>query len=92
MANTVTHDEENRRYVISVDGEEAGFTAYAPLGESLEFNHTVVDPKFQGQGLSKELITAAMDDVRERGKKIYPACSAVYGFMVKNPDYRDLLA
>nr|WP_120491859.1 GNAT family N-acetyltransferase [Corynebacterium lactis] len=92
MAHTVSHDEAGHRYVITVEGEEAGFAAYTPVEGALDFNHTVVDPKFRGQGLSKPLISSALDDVRLGGRKIYASCSAVAGFVEKNPEYKDLLA
>lgn len=92
MAHTIDHDETGHRYVIVVDGEEAGFAAYEPAEGALDFNHTVVHEQFQGQGLSKPLINAALDDVRLNGGNVIPTCSAVSGFISKNPDYADLVA
>ncbi|AKK03894.1 GNAT family N-acetyltransferase [Corynebacterium epidermidicanis] len=86
----VTHDEAKHRYVITVDGEEAGFANYVPEGAGRDFNHTVIDPKFRGQGLSGKLIKAALDDVRASGGTIKATCSAVAGFLEKNPDYKDM--
>lgn len=82
------------RFVIEVDGEEAGFAAFvdSPEGDVRDFNHTVVDSNFRGQGLSKPLITEALDATREEGMKIKATCSAVAGFVEKNPEYQDLLA
>ncbi|MFD5868908.1 GNAT family N-acetyltransferase [Corynebacterium sp. NPDC060344] len=92
MAHTIDHDEAAHRYVLVVDGEEAGFAAYEPAEGALDFNHTVVHDQFQGQGLSKPLIQAALDDVRLNGGSIIPTCSAVERFISKNPDYADLVA
>lgn len=90
QAIKVTHDEAGHRYVISVDGQEAGFADYEPTGAGRDFNHTVVDPQFRGQGLSGKLIKAALDDVRAHGGTIKATCSAVAGFLEKNPSYKDL--
>ena len=92
MSHTINHDDAGHRYVLIVDGEEAGFAAYEPAGGALDFNHTVVHEQFQGQGLSKPLIKAALDDVRQNNGKIIPTCSAIEGFLKKNPDYQDLVA
>ena len=92
MAHTIDHDEAAHRYVLIVDGQEAGFAAYEPAEGALDFNHTVVHEQFQGQGLSKPLIKAALDDVRQNNGKIIPTCSAIEGFLKKNPDYQDLVA
>lgn len=88
----VKHDEANSQYIIEVDGATAGTCAYVDNGEVRDFNHTVVGEEFQGQGLSKPLIKAALDDTREAGKKIRTTCSAVERFVGKNEDYQDLVA
>lgn len=90
MAQTVSL--KDNRYVIEVDGTEAGYAAFVERdGHVRDFNHTVVDPAFRGQGLSKPLITEALDDTRAAGKKIIPSCSAIEGFVAKNPEYQDLV-
>lgn len=88
MAQHVT--AEDSRYVIAVDGKDAGFAEYKDHDNGVrEFDHTVIDPDFRGQGLSKPLIQFALDDTRNLGKTILPTCSAVQGFIEKNPEYAD---
>lgn len=91
MSHEVTHNESKQRYEIHVDGELAGFADYKQDSEekTRDFNHTVVDPAFRGQGLSKPLIQEALDDTRNVGYLIIPSCSAVEGFIEKNPEYKD---
>ncbi len=90
---SVAHEETKNRYVVTVDGREAGYCAYVPRpGGVLDFNHTVVDQAFRGRGLSRPLIQAALDDTREAGLKIRPSCSAIEHFLNKNEEYRDLVA
>ncbi|MDK7135771.1 GNAT family N-acetyltransferase [Corynebacterium sp. UMB4614] len=84
--------KEADRFVIEVGGEQAGFAAFEDTDGVRDFNHTVVDPAFRGQGLSKPLIAAALDATREEGLKVRPTCSAVAGFVEKNQDdYGDLV-
>jgi predicted GNAT family acetyltransferase len=92
MATEVKRDDEQHRYEILVDGRLAGFTEFHPDGETLVFPHTEIEDAFSGQGLAKQLIAAALDDIRSRGVKIVPQCQFVRGFIDKNPDYADLLA
>lgn len=85
------HDSDKHRYTIKVDGENAGHADYALVREGVrDFHHTVVDPEFQGQGLSSPLIKYALDDTAEEGMTIVPSCSAVARFLSKNPDYQSL--
>jgi hypothetical protein len=87
----VTHDTTAERYLITVDGRDAGYADYIQGDGVRDFHHTVIDPEFRGQGLSKPLIQAALDDTRAAGDKVHPLCSAVAGFIEKHPEYRDLV-
>lgn len=87
----VTHDTTAERYLITVDGRDAGYADYIQGDGVRDFHHTIIDPEFRGQGLSKPLIQAALDDTRAAGDKVRPLCSAVAGFIEKHPEYRDLV-
>lgn len=85
--------KESGRFVIEVDGQVAGFAEFEDAAGVRDFNHTVVDPAFRGQGLSKPLISQSLDATREEGLKVRPTCPAVEGFIEKNKeDYGELAA
>jgi uncharacterized protein len=88
---TVLQDTERHRYAISVDGEQAGFTAYEPHGDLIAFMHTEIDPRFEGQGLGSRLIGQALDDVREQGRSVLPFCPFVRSFIASHGEYTDLV-
>ncbi|MCK7675479.1 GNAT family N-acetyltransferase [Corynebacterium pygosceleis] len=91
----ISHDERNNRYIINVDGVEAGYAAYAVETSDhgtptvRDLNHTVIDPRFRGRGLSAPLIRFALEDTREAGLAYRATCSAVEHFIAKNPDYAE---
>lgn len=92
----ITHDAPGSRFVLTVDGVEAGFAEYTlvPIGQSnaaREFHHTEVYPRFQGHGYSAPLVKAALEATKVAGLKVQPTCSAVSGFIAKNPEYSDLV-
>lgn len=88
---TVIHDTDRGSFVLEVDGEVAGHADYVQLGDIRDFNHTVIDPSYRGRGLSAPLIATALDATRAEGYGVVPSCSAVEGFMAKNPSYTDLV-
>lgn len=92
MTTEITRNETQQRYEITVDGERAGFTEAREEGDVVVFPHTVVDEKFEGQGLASQLVGFALDDVRARGKKVEAHCAYVKRFIEKRPQYQDLLA
>jgi predicted GNAT family acetyltransferase len=92
MTNTVSHNVEKQRYEIHVDGAFAGLTQAVEDGEVVTMPHTKVFDEFEGQGLASQLVAGALDDIRSRGKKIVAECPYVAQFVVKHPEYADLLA
>ena len=89
---SVRKNEAEGQYEILVGGEVAGFATYTDANGVRDLPHTVVDPKFRGQGLSKPLMQAALDDARADGMLVTPSCPAVERYIEQNPQYRDLLA
>lgn len=87
----VSDDREAERYVISVDGEPAGFAQYSDRGQALAFVHTEIDDRFEGQGLGGRLVSAALDDVRSRGLVVLPFCPFVRGYIARHHEYLDLV-
>lgn len=86
---TVTHAD--KQYLITVDGENAGFADYVDAGDQRIFHHTVIDKAFGGRGLGTTLIAAALQDTRAAGKRIVPTCSFVEVYLTKHPEYADLV-
>ena len=89
---SVQKNETENQYEILVGGEVAGFATYTDANGVRDLPHTVVDPKFRGQGLSKPLIQAALDDARADDMLVTPSCPAVERYIEQIPQYRDLLA
>ena len=82
---------EQSQYVISVDGEPAGFAAYVDADQLRVFSHTEVDPRFEGQGVGAALVRGALDDVRARKLRVLPVCPFVRGYLARHREYADLV-
>ncbi|MCD9154159.1 GNAT family N-acetyltransferase [Aeromicrobium duanguangcaii] len=92
MTVDITYNEPEQQYEIAVDGEVAGHTVARDEGDVVVFPHTVIDERFEGQGLGGKLVGYALDDVRSRGKKVQAHCTYVKHFIEKHPEYQDLRA
>ena len=88
----VIHRPGESRFVITVDGEEAGYTEYRSHPGVRAFMHTVIDEAFQGKGLASHLITRALDKTRAEGLLVEPYCPYVRSFIQKNEAYLELVA
>ena len=91
MSPVVTDHPETGRFEIAVDGVPAGFADYHPVGDNLDFTHTEIDDRFEGQGLGSTLIRAALEAARERGMGVLPHCPFVRSFIERHQEYLDLV-
>jgi predicted GNAT family acetyltransferase len=89
---TVTNHPDRHRYVIDVDGAEAGYSEYFLKPGVVVFTHTVVDPAFGGQGVGSTLARGVLDDSRAQGLRVVPQCPFIHAFIDKHPEYADLVA
>ena len=86
----VTVTAQDRKYTISVAGQEVGFADYADRGNQRVFHHTEIDPEFGGRGLATILLEQALQYSRDEGKRIVPVCSMVVTVLKKHPEYDDV--
>ncbi|MFG2913455.1 GNAT family N-acetyltransferase [Kitasatospora sp. NPDC048298] len=91
MGQTVSDDAEKSRFEIRDGGELAGFAEYHRSGGEIAFIHTEIDPRFEGRGLGGVLVRAALDEAREQGLAVLPYCPFVRGWIIRHPEYADLV-
>ena len=92
MANeSLTNNQDQHRYEISVDGTLAGFAEYNLLEGAVLFTHTEILEAFEGKGLGSKLARYALDDVRAKGVWAIPVCKFIAGYIHKHPEYIDLV-
>lgn len=87
----VVDTPEDRRFVIRVDGTDAGFAEYTRRGDRLILTHTEIDPAFEGRGLGSRLARAALDAARAAGDAVVPLCPFMAGYVEKHDEYDDLV-
>ncbi|MCW2614018.1 MAG: N-acetyltransferase [Frankiales bacterium] len=87
----VVDDPAAGRFEVLVDDEVAGCAEYRLEGEALAFTHTVVEPRFEGQGIGSALARGALDAARERGVAVLPYCPFLRTWVESHPEYVDLV-
>ncbi len=88
---TVTDNADGERYEIRSDGELAGFVTYRLRPGLIELVHTEIDEEFEGRGLGSQLISFALNDVRERGLAVLPFCPFVNDYIQRHRQFVDLV-
>src|SRR6266550_1448434 len=88
---TVVDEPERQRFEIRVDGEVAGFTEYRRRPGLIAFIHTLIDPRFEGQGLASNLVRTALSEARSDGLSVLPFCPFVRAYIAGHTEYLDLV-
>ena len=86
-------NDTRRGYFEAVeDGKEAGKMTYTWAGDTkFIIDHTEVNPDFNGKGVGKKLVMAAVEYARTNNLKIIPLCPFAKATFDKNPDLGDVL-
>ncbi|WP_137875777.1 GNAT family N-acetyltransferase [Rhodococcus sp. Q] len=92
MSHRIEHLPENNRFELLVDNKVAAYAEYSEHHHVRDFDHTVTEDEFRGQGLAGALVAAALDTTRAEGLKIRTSCSYVNAYVAKHPEYQDLVA
>ncbi|WP_291144753.1 GNAT family N-acetyltransferase [Flavobacterium sp. UBA7680] len=75
------------------DGKEAGKMTYTWAGDSkFIIDHTEVSPDFNGKGVGKKLVMAAVEYARVNDVKIIPLCPFAKSVFNKVEEIRDVLS
>ena len=83
---------EHGRYEARLRGRRVGVADYLVSGQRVVFPHTEVEPELEGRGIASQLARRALDDARERGLRVVPACSFFRIYLRRHPEDADLLA
>ena len=89
----IKNNPEQNRYEAWLGDDLAGYTEYELRGESIAFVHTVVEDKYEGEGVGSALARGALDDVRRDGElEVVVECPFIKEWISRHSDYEHLLA
>lgn len=85
-------EEGKGRFVVNINGNEAGYLQYEimPNG-NLKANGTLVYDEYRDQKLGKPLFDAFIEYVKSENKKVFPTCPYIVVMFKKHPELSDLL-
>jgi predicted GNAT family acetyltransferase len=88
---TVRDAPDDHRYVISVDGVDAGLIIYHRHDDNWILVHTEIESAFDGRGLGSHLARGVLDDVRAKSGSVVPLCPFVRRWIDRHDEYGDLV-
>jgi predicted GNAT family acetyltransferase len=94
MENEIGVDDatERSRYEArDADGNLMGFANYQLSGKTITFLHAETLPAYRGRGVAGKIAIKSLDDARDAGLRVKPACPFYQGFLEDHPEYSDLI-
>ena len=92
---TIKHTESERNGIFEawLDDVHVGELTYQrTTSERMIIDHTRVFKGFEGQGIARQLVMAAVDFARQNNRIIIPVCSYAHNVLTRTSDYKDILA
>ena len=71
----ITFERENNKAVAIDNGNIIGECDFTIQGNSWNIVHTVVNSKYQGQGIARKLIESVIENARKEKVKVIADCS-----------------
>lgn len=79
-------------YINDNEGREIGAMHYThSMPSEIVIDHTEVAERFEGRGIGRQLLNAAVKYARDHNYKIIPVCPYAKSVFDKTPEIRDVL-
>lgn len=89
---TVVDAKERSRYEAhDADGNLMGFVDYQLHPDVITFLHAETLPEFRGRGVAGTIAVRSLDDARDAGLRVKPACPFYQSFLEEHTEYADLV-
>jgi len=82
---------ERETCCADINAIEADNANIKPTAEQMVINHTQVFDGYEGQGIARQMVMAAVDFARKNGRQIIPVCSYAKAVLTRTEEYRDIL-
>ena len=93
MSKSIVHEPEAHRYAMYLDGALVSVADYADNGSVRSFHSTFTNPRHRGEGLAREVVDFAMDDVEQHtDRRVLPMCWYVSDWFEAHPERAALLS
>ena len=67
-------------------------TYQRPTPQRMIIDHTRVFEGFEGRGIARQMVLAAVNFARANNRHIIPVCSYAQAFLTRTDEYKDILA
>ena len=87
----VSADSERETCCVDINAIEADNANIESTAEQMVIDHTQVFDGFEGQGIARQMVMAAVDFARANNRTIVPVCSYAKAVLTRTDEYQDVL-
>ncbi len=88
----ITDVKDASRYEArDTEGNLMGFVDYKLHDSVISFRHAETLPEYRGRGVAGKIATRSLDDARDAGLRVEPACPYYQDFLKQHSEYADLV-
>ena len=80
----IVFEELNNRAVVFDNQTIIGECDYIIQGDIWNIVHTIVDSKYQGQGIARKLVECVIENAKKENKQVIADCSYAKKILEKN--------
>jgi predicted GNAT family acetyltransferase len=91
MQHRATHFPNKQRFELKAGPGDPAVLTYHIKGGITVMDHTFVPAHLRGKGIAAILTRDALLEARRLGWKIIPDCSYVETYILRNPEFENLL-
>jgi predicted GNAT family acetyltransferase len=89
--NNIILDEENRCFVLEVDGHKAR-VEFIRRPPKFFVTHTEVPKALEGQGIGSKMIKYVFEYIKEQNLRLVPLCPFAAAYIQRHPEWAEILA
>ncbi|GHA55249.1 GNAT family N-acetyltransferase [Pontibacter akesuensis] len=91
MSQNIIHDEEDLRFYITFESDDAELTYTYPETEVMDFDHTFVPEDQRGQGVADKLVHEGLEFAKSNNYKVIASCPVVEAYIKRHKEYQDMV-
>jgi predicted GNAT family acetyltransferase len=89
---TIADARDSSRYEArDAEGNLMGFVDYKLSASVIAFRHAETLPEYRGRGVAGRIAAKSLDDARDAGLRVKPACPFYQDYLKDHPEYADLV-
>lgn len=91
LQTIITDNAQDGRFEAAVDGQVIGRQPYRRYHAHIVLMATEVDEQWRDRGVSSAMIGGVLALIRAAGHTVIPRCKITADYILRHPEYRDLV-